>query len=101
MLAEINKLLFEFAPIFYDIVYMSLIATIVGIVILIIKKIFGTRLSPKIYNILWLVFIVLLCVPIKIESSFSIYNVIPIDVSNISNVNYRDEYDEIKYAIKR
>ena len=100
MLAEINKLLFEFAPIFYDIVYMSLIATIVGIVILIIKKIFGTRLSPKIYNILWLVFIVLLFVPIKIESSFSIYNVIPINVSNISNVNYRDEYDEIKYVDK-
>lgn len=100
MLAEINKLLFEFAPIFYDIVYMSLIATIVGIVILIIKKVFGTKLSPKIYNILWLVFIVLLFVPIKIESGFSIYNAIPIDVANISNVNYRDEYDEIKYIDK-
>ena len=91
MLAEINKLLFEFAPIFYDIMYMSLIATVVGIVILIIKKLFKAKLSPKIYSIFWLVFIVLLAVPIKFESSFSIYNAIPIDIGNISNISYRND----------
>lgn len=100
MIGEINKLLFDVAPVFYMLVYMSLVASIVGLAILVIKQLFGKKLSPKVNGVLWLVFALALIIPIKFESSFSIYNFVPIDMSNIANTSYRAQYDNIKYIDK-
>ncbi len=100
MLSELNKILFDVAPIFYNLVYMSLVASIVGLVILIMKKLFGKKLSPKVNGILWIVFVLALIIPTRFESSFSVYNVLPVDMSKIVDTSYRSEYDNIKYIDK-
>lgn len=97
MMAEINKLLLDIAPMFYMLVYMSLVASLVGLAILVIKQLFGKKLSPKVNGILWIVFVLALIIPIRFESSFSIYNIMPLDISYIANTSYRAEYDNIKY----
>lgn len=63
--------------IFYKIVYMSIIASCIGIVILIIRKIFSEKISPKWVSRLWILVLIALLCPVQISSVFSIYNYIP------------------------
>ncbi len=71
--------------IFYKIVYMSLIASIIGTIILIINKIFKNKISPKWKSRLWIIFIIMLIVPINIASKISIYNFLPIEIEGMQN----------------
>lgn len=58
---------------------MSIIATVIGVVILFIRKIAGNKIAPKCNFIIWFVFIIALIFPITIPSKFSIYNYVDID----------------------
>lgn len=53
--------------IFYKVLYMSIIGSFVGILILIIRKIFDTKISPKWKCILWGIFLITLLVPFRFE----------------------------------
>ncbi len=55
------------ATIFYKAVYMSIIGSFVGILILIIRKIFDNKISPKWKCILWGIFLFTLIVPFRFE----------------------------------
>ena len=74
------------ASIFYQILYMSIVATIIGLVILLIQKIINKKISPRYNCIIWFAFILVLLFPLSISSKFSIYNVI-----NIKNINLLDD----------
>lgn len=108
MLSEINKFAFVLSPIFYRIVYMSIIATAIGIVILVIRKIFSKKLAPKWISRLWLLVLIALICPIQFSSIFSIYNYIPDDtliifdhtIEEIPNISYREEYDKVNQEFK-
>lgn len=104
MLNKINSFALIVGPIFYKLVYMSIIASCIGLSILIIRKIFTKKISPKWTSRLWiLVFIALIC-PIQISSVFSIYNYIPENtfilfdqsMEEIPNISYRDEYETVR-----
>ena len=62
---------------------MSIISTVIGIVILLIRKLARTQLSSSANYIIWLVFILILIFPISVPSRISIYNYI-----NIEDVKY-------------
>ena len=62
------------ASFFYQIVYMSIIATVIGFVILFLRKVTHKRLSPNCHYIIWLVFVMALICPIAFPSRISIYN---------------------------
>lgn len=64
---------------FYQIIYMSIIATVIGAVILLIRKVTRRKLSPNASYIICLVFLVALIFPITLPSRVSIYNVIDIE----------------------
>ena len=70
----VNQIAFIIAPIYYKIVYMSIVANVVGIIICIVKKIFNNEISPKWSKNLWIIFIIALIIPINIRTNFSIYN---------------------------
>lgn len=60
---------------------MSIIATIVGLVVLLVRKITNKKISPKCNYIIWLVFVIALVCPVSIPSKISIYNYI--DVASV------------------
>lgn len=85
-------------PIFIKVAYMSISATLMGFVILMIKKFFNKKISPKWISRIWIIFIISLMIPIQFKSSFSVYNVIPINEDNFSysvNKYIEDENDTI------
>lgn len=90
MLDYLLYLSLKIEPIFYKIIYMSIIASFVGIAILIVEKILKNKISPIWISRIWLVFIISLIIPIQIKSPISIYNCIPI---NEDSINYSlDEF---------
>ena len=65
---------------------MTIIATIIGKIILSLKKIIRKRLSPNANYIIWFVFLIALIFPVTIPSRISIYNFIDIsDVRFVGN----------------
>lgn len=92
---------------------MSIIGTVIGLVILILRKILSKWISPKCYSIIWLLFIIAVICPVPIPSSISIYNYFDIekvkesekqysnDVLNLSNEeNTQNEVLKLKEKIK-
>lgn len=95
----IIKLGWYVEPIFYKMLYMSIIACFMGIAILATKKILKNKLSYKRVCVLWLLFIICLTVPVKFRTYVSVYNAVPIYFENIENKNPTiknriDEYSE-------
>ena len=60
--------------IFKEVIYLSVFAGILIILILLAKKIFKKTLSPKWHYYIWILLLIRLMVPYTPESSFSIYN---------------------------
>lgn len=87
------------SPLFYKIATISIHATIVGIILLIITKIFKRKISCKINPIVWIIFLISLLISPKIENKFSIYNFINLDkIEELSiNINFNslDTYDNL------
>ena len=62
----------------------SLYGSIVGIIILLVKRIFKNKINPKYNYIIWMLLIIKLLVPVGPQSSISLFN--------ISNENQIIEY---------
>lgn len=70
MVQELINFLMEhnvIAVIFYKILYMSIIGSFVGILILVIRRIFDKKITPKWKCIIWGVFIASLLIPFRFE----------------------------------
>ena len=80
---------------FYKIIYMSMIASLIGIVILFIKQLLKKQISPKWITRIWLVFIISLIIPIQVKSNISIYNFLPVNLEKIEDITIsNDKYNE-------
>lgn len=80
--------------IFYKLLYMSIVASIIGISIIAIRKLLSRYISPKIIYAMWIVFLLALVVPPFISSKVSVYNYI--DVSGIEKLTYNYELTDSK-----
>lgn len=80
--------------IFYKLLYMSIVASIIGISIIAIRKLLSRFISPKIIYAMWIVFLLALVVPPFISSKVSVYNYI--DVSGIEKLTYNYELTDSK-----
>lgn len=75
------------SPIFYKLLYMSIIGTILGILILVLTKLFDTKLSAKWKCLIWIIPLIFLIIPIqRIEIQTS--NNIPISstIDKVENI---------------
>lgn len=77
--------------VFSHFLYSSLIAGILIILILAMKKVFHNRLSVRFYNMLWLLVLIRLLMPFQIETPFNIANLFPIPNHIISNYDFIDD----------
>lgn len=100
-----------FKMIFYVILDMSLVSSVIGVITLILKNILKSKISPKWLITLWVVFLVTLINPFRIQSDFSIYNIINLEMlidntdeitkealdkhTNKSYLDYYEKYKEI------
>lgn len=87
------------SPIFYRLLYMSIIGTILGTLILILTKLFDNKLSAKWKALMWIIPLIFLMIPIQ-RIEIKIPNNIPISstidkVENIFNSVEPIEYKEL------
>lgn len=83
--------------IFKTILVTSLYASIVGILILIIKTILRNRISPKWHYIIWLVLVLKLIVPFGPGSIMSLFNTVP-QVSQ--NIDFSHDYETYHKSVE-
>lgn len=70
---------------------MSIIATVIGLVILILRKTLNKWISPKCNCMIWLLFIIALICPVPIPSSVSIYNYFDVESVRQSEKQYEND----------
>ncbi len=95
MLSYLNILSFKIAPLFYKLLFMSIGAIIVGSIILLIRRFADNKISPVWKYLMWMLVIIALIVPYRPTSNYSAIG----DTSNIENVSFREEYDNISYKV--
>ena len=98
----INFVLNYINPIFYKILYISIIGIFVGAFILLVRKILDKKISPKWKCIIWILLMVELVVPIKFTIPYKYKNTEIISISglaepiqNISSYNQTTNDEEI------
>ena len=79
----INLILNYISPMFYKILYMSIIGIFVGIFILIARKIFDKKISPKWKCIIWILLMIELIIPIKFKVPYKYKNTEIISISGL------------------
>ena len=79
----INLILNYISPMFYKILYMSIIGIFVGIFILIARKIFDKKISPKWKCIIWMLLMIELIIPIKFKVPYKYKNTEIISISGL------------------
>lgn len=88
LLSLINQLAQWISPVFYKLVYLSLTALPVGIIVALVRKIWDKRISPIWKYCMWMVFILALIVPWRLQSTASLTG----SVQQVAQVSYRQEY---------
>lgn len=86
------------APIFYEILYMSIIGSLIGAIILISRKVLDKKISPKWKCIIWVILIISLLIPIKFEIENKNIETLSISgiVEPIKDTSYKNQYKEIQ-----
>ena len=72
----------------------TIYGSIVGIVILVIKALMKNKLNKKYAYLLWMILIIKLVMPFGPESSFSLFNQIPIKINSQVNMNNSSNINE-------
>jgi bla regulator protein BlaR1 len=62
---------------FESVLISSIYASIVGVIVLVVKKFLGNKISPRWHYLIWTVLLIKLVVPFGPESAFSVFNFIP------------------------
>ena len=95
------------SPMFYKILYMSIIGIFVGLFILILRKILDKRISPKWKCFIWLLLMFSLIVPVKFNFENNYVNTKIISISglvepiqNISNNTKLNKSAELEKEYK-
>ncbi|HHV17740.1 MAG TPA: hypothetical protein GXZ27_02630, partial [Thermoanaerobacterales bacterium] len=70
--------------IFLRVLYSSLTATVVVLLILFLKKVFKDKFTPRFHYILWVLVLIRLLIPYAPESNLSLFNILPNNTQNLS-----------------
>lgn len=87
-------------PIFYKVLYLTIVGTIVGLIVCLIRNIFDKRLSGKWRCIMWFVVIATLLIPVRFEikTKHSMPNNIINNIEDIKNIADKQViYHELQY----
>jgi len=92
MLALIGNMI---APVFYKLLYMSVTALVVGIIIMLVRRFADKRFSPFWKYAMWVLVLAALMVPWRPQSNLSVMNA----AEKIQGISFREEYEtaQIEY----
>lgn len=90
MLNLLSSLSIKIAPLFYQLLYMSLGAIAIGAVLLVVRKLFDKKISPLWKYLMWIPVVIALIIPYR---PFSHYAVIPTD--EVKGISMRISYEHI------
>ncbi|MFI3169604.1 MAG: M56 family metallopeptidase [Faecalibacterium sp.] len=93
ILNELNQFSFLIAPIFYKLLFVSITGSLVGGIILCIRKCFDRKIPPIWKYLMWVVVIAALLVPFRPQSNIAV----TAPISTVQDVSFRAAYDEISY----
>ena len=82
------------AKAFYNVLYMSILAIIVGLVIYLIQEILDKKITPKWKITLWLVLLIALIVPINNSSKYQNNNWLLKTLQPIQNISFKKEVQD-------
>jgi len=87
-------MLFDFltstiAPVFYKLLFMSVTALVVGVIIMLIRRFADKKLSPFWKYALWVVVLAALILPWRPQSNLSMMN----NTERLQEVSFREEYE--------
>ena len=88
-------MLFDFltntlAPIFYKLLFMSVTALVVGVIVMLIRRFADKKLSPFWKYALWIVVLAALILPWRPQSNFAVMN----NTESIQNISFREDYEQ-------
>ncbi len=96
MFTLVDKLSVLIAPIFYKLLFMSVSALIVALIVIAIRKAFDARISPFWKYAMWFLVLVALVVPYRPTSDIALTK----NVQQIEDVSFRAQYDQVSIAVK-
>ena len=102
LLKQIISICYEISeyiqPVFYQILKMAILASIIGIIVIIIRKILDKKIPNIVRKILWCAVLIALIIPIQIKTPFSIFGISKTtkEITEINETNYREEYENIR-----
>lgn len=92
ILNELNILSFAVAPVFYKLLYMSVAALCIGVVIMLVRRFADGKISPFWKCAMWLLVLICLVIPYRPQSNTAILN----NVERLQDISYRQEYNRIR-----
>jgi len=83
------------APVFYKLLYMSVTALVIGMIIMLIRRIADKRFSPFWKYAMWTLVLTALIIPWRPQSNLAVMNT----TESIQDVSFREEYEiaQIEY----
>ena len=88
VLDGLNRLSFTIAPVFYKLLFLSVAATCIGFVIMLIRRFADTKISPSWKYAMWLLVLAALTVPYRPHTEFALLD----PVAEVQELSYRSEY---------
>ena len=87
-------MLFDFltstiAPVFYKLLFMSVTALVIGVIVMLIRRFADKKLSPFWKYALWIVVLAALILPWRPQSNLAVMN----NTESIRNISFREEYE--------
>ena len=95
MFQQILNNMYLISPIFYKVLYMTVIGSIVGILIYFVRNIFDKKISGKWKCIMWCIVLVSLLIPIRYEIKTTNKITHTNLINKIENIKNIPEYNKI------
>ena len=91
LINNLNDFSIIIAPIFYKLLFMSITASFIGLIVIIIRKCVDSKISPKWKYTLWFLVLISLMVSYRPISNYSLTD----EIAQIKNISFRQQYQEL------
>lgn len=90
------------SPIFYQVLYMTVVGSIVGLIVYFIRNIFDKKISGKWKCIMWCIVLAVLLVPIRFEIKTNKTSIMHNEIINkVEEIKNIASYDDIKSELNK
>lgn len=85
---------YKIEPIFYQVMYMSVLAILVGCILLLIEEVLDKKITPKWKCVIWILFVLTLIIPINGRKDYEKQNFILQTLRPIQTISFQENVKE-------